>query len=506
MPGTEGSPVLRADPTPWAELRATPLILRLYLTVVAAAAITLPVVLQFRVQTPHASEWLTVAALFAVSVVNVEVSRWLTGGLSRTHQPHKALSAWAFASALLLPPIWLLVVVPITYTHARLRGIRVPMWKWIGSGLYLILCGVAAATVRHELLGGQGDWMQGDGQRGFFTMLAAGAAFLALETVLFAGSAYLNHAHDEVWLRAMLSDPAFYLTESGVLLTGGLLSAVWTAGIWFTVLLIPIYVLIQHAVLLAPLRERAAAAVELAHMNAELAEANAALGETNTDLNEANQFKTDLIGMLSHEIGNPLTVVRGYAQLGIELGDEPGAAQDALSKIERNADRMAAVLADIVQLVASERSALTARPQRLHLSTRLQEAVSGLPLSRRPQVDCAPELEVLVQPGHLDQILTNLISNAQKFAGGLEHVIARRDGSGYAEIAVIDHGPGIRDEFTEQLFQRYERDETTAAKVTGTGIGLFISRELARANGGDLVHTPVEPHGSRFVVRLPVPI
>lgn len=479
--------------------------MQLYLLIIAAAAVALPVVLQFRVETPHASEWFTVVALFGISVVNVEVSRWLTGGLSRTHQPHKALSAWAFASALLLPPVWLLVVVPATYAHARWRGIRIPMWKWIGSGLYLILCGVAAATVRHQFLGSQTDWMHGDGHRGLLTMLTAGAAFLALETLLFAGSAYLNHAHDEVWLRAMLSDPTFYLTESGVLLTGGLLSAVWTSGTWFTLLLVPIYVLIQHAVLLAPLRERAVAAVELALKNAELAELNAALEDTNTDLNEANQFKTDLIGMLGHEIGNPLTVVRGYAQLGIEMGDDPEAARDALSKIERNADRMAAVLADIVQLVASDRGVLTARPQRLHLSTRLHEAIAGIPPSGRPEVDCAPDLEVLVQPGHLDQILTNLISNAQKFAGGLELVTATRDPAGYAEIAVIDHGPGVRDEFADHLFQRYQRDEATATKVSGTGIGLFISRELARANGGDLVHTPVEPHGSRFVVRLPVP-
>ncbi len=87
---------------------------------------------------------------------------------------------------------------------------------------------------------------------------AAGAlVYLALETVLFHGIAYLNVREDELWLRRTLAGRSYYLTESAVLLIGALTAAVWEAGAWFLVLLVPVYGLMQRAALAEPLRERA---------------------------------------------------------------------------------------------------------------------------------------------------------------------------------------------------------------------------------------------------------
>ena len=481
----------------WAELSATPLRMRAYLLVVALAALTLPWAVPLDLHTT-APVWITVLTLVAVSVLNVEISRWLSGGLSTTHQPHKALSAWAFACALLLPTPWLLVVVPLTYAHARWRGIRLTLWKWAGSACYLVLCGYAAAWVRHVTLGDQVNWMQGNGGEGLLAMLVAGAAFLAVETLLFTGSAMLNHADDEVWLRATLRSPGFYATEGGVLLVGGLLSAVWTGGPWFSLFFLPIYVLVQHAVLLVPLRERA----ETAEV---LAEKNRTLAALNKDLEQANQFKVDLLGMLGHELGNPLTSVVGFAEFGAASASrrQEAESQQAFEVIGRNAEQMRTVIADILALVTSERGALTAVPEHCLLALRLRHVAANL---RRagdpPPVDCPSDLAVMVQPGHLDQVLGNLLGNAEKYAGGVVAVRAREDGDGWVEVAVVDHGPGVPEEFRQHLFERYTRDARTAERVMGTGLGLFISRELAHANGGDLVHRVAEPQGSEFVLRL----
>lgn len=495
----------RRAPGPWTEFASTPARLRAYLVLVAVAAVSLPIALTGPVRTPHAPEWLTGAVLVGVSVLNVELSRWLSGGLARTHQPHKALSAWAFASAMLLPTAWLLVIVPLTYSHARWRGIRVPMWKWLGSGCFLVLCGLAAATVRQQVLGNSADWASGDGHRGFLTMLAAVAVFLALEAMLFAGSAYLNAPEDEVWLRAMLASPTFYATEVGVLFLGGLFSMVWSAGTWFSLLFLPVYVLVQHVVLLAPLRERAAVAAELADKNAELAGLNSALAGTNAELDEMNQFKTDLISMLGHEIGNPLTSVVGFTQIASEAAASADctAARDALAVVDRNAEKVRAVLDEIILLVANDRGVLVAHPQPVDVEPHLRTAVAELPVEQRPLVDCAGDLEALVQATHLDQILANLLTNARKYGGGATHVTASRNRSGQVEVAVCDQGAGVPEAFAGQLFQRYRRDPMTAAKVPGTGIGLFISRELARANGGDLLLDTATTAGSRFVLWLP---
>lgn len=480
----------------WELFRATPLRMKLYLAVVATAALVLPWALVPPVD-GTLPEWITVSVLIGVSVLNVEMSRQLTGGLASSQQPHKALSAWAFACGLLLPTPWLLVVVPVTYAHARWRGLRVPLWKWLGSGLYVVLCGYAAAWARYAFLGTESNWMTGYGAEGFRAMVAAGLVFLALETVLFAGSAVLNHAADEVWLRALLRDPTFYVTEAGVLLIGGLLSAVWTGGPWFTLMFVPVYILVQLAVLYAPLRERAAVAAELTATNAELAGKNA-------ELEHANQFKVDLLGMLGHELGNPLTSVQGYAQIGNDaaVAGDVDAAREALVVVERNARHMRSVLLDILTHVSSEHGGLTAVPEVCRIRPRLHAAAAG---ARPPQpvVDCPADLTALVQPGHLDQILANLLGNADKYAGGAVTLNARTARDGRVEIAVIDRGPGVPSAFRDQLFERYSREPGTSAEVLGVGLGLFISRGLARANGGEIEYRDAIPHGAEFVVWLP---
>ena len=482
----------------WADYRRTPLQMRVYYVLVLLSALTLPwaVPLELRVTVP---EWFTVLSLIAMSALNVEIGRRLSGGLATTHQPHKALSAWAFACGLLLATPWLLVVVPLSYAHARWRGLRVSLWKWIGSGAYLVLCGYAVAWVRHLTLGDQVNWMAGQGGRGFAVMCLAGAVFLALEGALFWGSAVFNHREDEIWLRATLTSPSFYLAEGGVLLVGGLLSAVWTGGSWFGIFFIPVYVMIQHAVLLVPLRERAAAAEMLAAKNL-------ALGALNEDLEDANQFKVDLLGMLGHELGNPLTAVLGFAEFGAASAGQRGEleTQRSFQVIGRNAEQMRAVVADILSLVTSERGALAALPERTQLALRLSHSAAATRATGQPAlaVDCPVDLYAMVQPGHLDQILGNLLSNADKYGGGVVSLRARQVDDDWVEVVVEDHGPGVPEEFREHLFARYTRDARTAERVMGTGLGLFISRELAHANGGELVHREAHPQGSEFVLRL----
>ncbi|GAB7005810.1 GGDEF domain-containing protein [Nocardioides sp. AN3] len=200
---------------------------------------------------------LPAVVVMAASVLNVEIGRALEGGVSNSQRPHKALSAWTFATCLLLSLPWLLPVVAFTYAHAWWRGLRVPVWKWVGSAAFLVLCGTAAAVAASVVAGRDMDLMQGSGLRGLLAVLVGAATFLAVETLLFHGSAYINDPADEVWLRNTLRSRSFYLTEGGVLLVGGLSAAIWTGAPWFLLLLVPVYALTQRAALHAPLRERA---------------------------------------------------------------------------------------------------------------------------------------------------------------------------------------------------------------------------------------------------------
>jgi len=457
------------------------------------AALALPFVLHdFTVHNTVHLQPLTAAVLIGFSIVNVEIGRALAGGLERSPQPHKALSGWACASALLLPAPWLLVIVPATYAHARWRGLRVPLWKWVASAAFLILSGVAAGVVAHAIFGESSHWTLGDGGHGLVAVVAAAGAFLLVESALFAAIAWLNHPSEEIWLRRTLQDKSFYLTEIGVLLMAGLLSAVWVGGAWFVLLFLPIYILAQRAVLFQPMRERADAAARLA--------------TANEHLERANLFKADLMGMLGHELGNPLTSVTGYAQVATEELDaeDYAAAKRSLYVVERNADRMRTVLYEILTHAASDKEALVAHPEVCLLEPHLMAAAAAFPHGHRPHVDCAADLTAWVQPGHLDQILANLVSNAQKYAGGAVRISAQPLGD-QLHICVTDDGPGVPDRFRARLFDRYTRDNDAATRTPGTGLGLFITRQLARANGGDVTYQATGPAGSTFTLALPRP-
>jgi len=202
------------------------------------------------------AEALTAAALIILSVINVEFGRLLDGGLKNSHRPHRALSAWAFAAALLLPVWWVLPVVVTSYAHARWRGLRLQLWKWVGSAAYVVLAAVAARGVTVALQGSGTDWIAG-GPRALLVVSSAAAAFLAVETVLFFGSAYLNDPDDEVWLRRTLRGPRFYVTEGAMLLVGGLSAAVWAGNPWLLPLMLPAYGLAQQAALHEPLIQQA---------------------------------------------------------------------------------------------------------------------------------------------------------------------------------------------------------------------------------------------------------
>ena len=237
---------------------STPVRVQLLIGTAVLAALVLPFALEpwGRTETAH-QPVLTALLVVILSALNVEIGRMLEGGLVNSQRPHKALSAWAFTSALLLPTPYLLPVVAISYAHARWRGLRVPLWKWVGSAAYLVLCGIAAGVTADRLMGGEVNYMAGQGLPGLQAVTAAAAVFLAVETALFHLSAYLNVASDETWLRRTLRGRGFYLTEASVLLLGGLFAAIWTGGPWFVLLVVPVYGLAQRAALNDTLREAA---------------------------------------------------------------------------------------------------------------------------------------------------------------------------------------------------------------------------------------------------------
>ncbi|BCJ39877.1 hypothetical protein GCM10010168_27370 [Actinoplanes ianthinogenes] len=230
-----------------------------------------------------------------------------------------------------------------------------------------------------------------------------------------------------------------------------------------------------------------------------------ALAERNTELEAANQLKLDIIGMLGHEIGNPLTSIRGNAEI---LTDDWPALSDerrgrAIDAIARQAHTLDEIVQEVLAMVTIESGKIRAERRALRLREEIDRALWAVDAAESIPVG-GPDPEVLCHPGHLQQILVNLLSNARKYGGGATAVRVSAM-PGLVEITVEDDGPGVPEEFRDRLFERLARADRDAAAVKGTGLGLYIVRGLAQANHGDIRYEPNPAGGSRFILSLESP-
>jgi len=228
--------------------------------------------------------------------------------------------------------------------------------------------------------------------------------------------------------------------------------------------------------------------------------------EATRGLREAEQRVT-FVNQVSHELKTPLTNVRMYAELlADELDEDDEKAARYLGVIVGESQRLSRLIGNVLTFARSRRQGLSLRLG----AGRVDEVVRATVERFRPAlVERGLEVSVtgtagalvLVDGDAVEQIVGNLLSNAEKYgaAGGVVEVaVAQDEGAGTTTVTVADRGPGIPAELRERVFEPFFRasDELTEG-AAGTGIGLAIARELARLHGGDLRVLPGEG-GARF--------
>jgi two-component system phosphate regulon sensor histidine kinase PhoR len=221
--------------------------------------------------------------------------------------------------------------------------------------------------------------------------------------------------------------------------------------------------------------------------------------------------RRDFVANVSHELRTPVAVIRANAEtLMAGAKDDPAIAGKLIDGLHRNAERLARILADLLDL-----SRLDAGVYRLELADVSIKPVIEQSLSAvEPQVaqrnvtvavDIPGELAVRADPKALDHILVNLIDNGVKYgrADGNVWVEARRDGDA-VRIDVRDDGPGIADKHRARVFERFYRaDPSRSREAGGTGLGLSIVKHLVESMDGEVGVEPNLPQGSIFWLRLP---
>jgi len=220
----------------------------------------------------------------------------------------------------------------------------------------------------------------------------------------------------------------------------------------------------------------------------------------------------------AHELRNPLSVLKGFAEMlvyqtergkGAKLAAWQSEALEEIDQATARLDKLTEDLLDVTRLQAG-RLVLSHKPTDLvaltrHMVTQWQMTTRQHAFSLDTQ---HTSLVVEVDRGRIEQVLSNLLSNAIKYSpqgGPIELTIREEVEPHVAFLAVRDRGIGIPAEQQARIFGRFVRAENArASEITGTGLGLYLSRELVERHGGRLWFESTEGKGSTFFMTLPL--
>jgi len=223
--------------------------------------------------------------------------------------------------------------------------------------------------------------------------------------------------------------------------------------------------------------------------------------------------KTDFVSNVSHELKTPLTSIRMFAELLAEgRVSEPAKQKSYLQIITAEASRLTRLINNVLDFSRIERGQKKYNLTACDLVAIVTETAATL----RPHLETAgfkfatdlPATPVTVQADRdaVAQVIVNLLSNAEKYANGTKEIelkLAAPDGR-FAELHVSDRGPGVPRECQEKIFEQFYRvNDSLTDAVPGSGLGLTLARQIARAHGGDVTYAARDGGGSCFAFRLP---
>jgi signal transduction histidine kinase len=227
----------------------------------------------------------------------------------------------------------------------------------------------------------------------------------------------------------------------------------------------------------------------------------------------ANEAKSAFLATMSHELRTPLTAILGYEELIAEglPGPVTEVQQTYLSRIKLGAQHLLALIDGILTLSRLDAGSEEVRREPITVDRLLEEAATLItPLAASKRIEFTvrrPESPFAMDTDHtkLRQILVNLLGNAVKFTDRGEVILEARVDGDVAVFTVRDTGMGISTQHLERIFDAFwQVKQTTTRTVGGSGLGLSVSRRLARLLGGEITVESTEGVGSTFTLRLPL--
>lgn len=232
-------------------------------------------------------------------------------------------------------------------------------------------------------------------------------------------------------------------------------------------------------------------------------------------LKEIDRAKDEFLRMATHELQSPIANIRGYlAELKERLGERlsPQEKED-FEKVEISSRNLVNLIEDLLEVSRIEEGRLDFTPTKLNLEKELSQLI--LEFERRAKEKNlelyferpSPEIFIKANPFRFREIMTNLLENAIKYTfKGFVKVATKVDQiKKKCYIFVIDTGIGISAQAQKKLFQKFFREKKReTAGIHGTGLGLWITKEIVEKMGGEIFVESIEGQGSKFIVSLPL--
>ena len=238
------------------------------------------------------------------------------------------------------------------------------------------------------------------------------------------------------------------------------------------------------------------------------------LRQTNKKLRELDEAKDDFISMSSHQLRTPLTIVKGYLSMLLEgdAGKISAQQKDYLEQAWTNSKNMTGLISDLLNVSRLQSGKFAIDATHVNLAELTQQIVSDLKgLAQENNVTLIykkPEVfpEVLLDEDKTSQVIVNFTDNAIHYTppGGTVEVSVLADDDG-VEFQVHDTGIGVSEEARKHLFTKFYRSgEAKAVRPDGTGIGLYVAKNVILAQNGRIIFDSVPGQGSTFGFRLPI--
>jgi signal transduction histidine kinase len=248
-------------------------------------------------------------------------------------------------------------------------------------------------------------------------------------------------------------------------------------------------------------------------LESQILERTAELQQANARLRHLDRSRVQFLADVSHELRTPLTIVRGEAEVSLRGASRSiDEYRDTLERIVREVAQMSQLVDDLLFLARSESDTIRFEMRPIVLQDVLSEAVAaGEALTKPGTVRLDQEwpddpIRVDADPQRLKQAVVILVDNAIKYSGSGDavRVTARRNG-GFAEVSVIDHGPGIQSDDLPFVFERFYRGGAGGGTdLGGSGLGLPIAKWIAEKHGGQIAVSS-QPHlQTEFKLWLPL--